>query len=139
MSRSALQASNTNIQNVVANGQINVGNIKLRFGRDLGVNNGSIVIKTCGYYKISEVVTIQPTAIGEVSIKLQHNGVDIPGAIAYGYAAEANQSVTLNVNALIRVVCSNGCPCESVPDTVSLILVDGPGSVISSLSNAVKL
>ena len=130
MSKAALQASNTTVQSVVANGQINVGSIKLRFGRDIGVNNGSLAFKTCGYYKIDSSVTIQPTAIGEVAIKLQYNGADIPGAIAYGYATEASQNVTIPISSIIRVVCQNGCPCESIPDTVSVILVEGPGDVV---------
>lgn len=33
----------------------------------------------------------------------------------------------------------NGCPCESIPDTVSIVLVDGPGDVVSTLTDVVKL
>ena len=139
MSKAALQASSTSVQAIVANGQINVGNIRLRFGRDIAVNNGSVAIKTCGYYKIDTSVTIQPTAIGEVAIKLQYNGVDIPGAMAFGYATEASQNITIPVSSIIRVVCNQGCPCESIPDTVSIILVDGPGDVVSVLTDVVKL
>lgn len=139
MSKAALQASNTNVQAVIANGQINVGTIKLRFGRDIAVNNGSITFKTCGYYKVDTSVTIQPTAIGEVAIKLQHNGIDIPGAMAFGYATAADQNVTMNISSIVRVVCQNGCPCESIPDTVSIVLVDGPGDVVNVLTDVVKL
>ena len=139
MSRSALQASSTNVQSVIANSQINVGSIKLRFGRDLGLSNSSIAVKTCGYYSIEAAVTIQPTAIGETAVKLQYNGVDIPGAIAYGYATEASQNVTVNLGSIIRVTCNNGCPCENIPDTVSLVLVEGPGNVTNVLVDVVKL
>ena len=139
MSKAALQASNTTMQAVIANGLINVGTIKLRFGRDIGLSNGSVSFKTCGYYAIDALVTIQPTAIGEVAIKLQHNGVDIPGAIAYGYATEASQNVTIPLSSMIRVVCQNGCPCESIPDTVSIVLVEGPGNVTSVLTEVAKL
>lgn len=139
MSKAALQASSTNVQAVIANGQINVGNAKLRFGRDIAVNNGSISIKTCGYYKIDSSVIIQPTAIGEVAVKLQHNGADIPGAISFGYATVADQNVTMNLSSIVRVVCQNGCPCESIPDAVSIVLVDGPGDVVSTLTDVVKL
>lgn len=139
MSKAALQASSTSVQAVIADGQINVGNARLRFGRDIGINNGSLTFKSCGYYKVDYLVTIQPTAIGETSVKLQHNGVDIPGAIAYGYATVADQNVTLNISTIIRVVCNNGCPCESIPDTVSSILVTGPGNVTSVLVDVVKL
>lgn len=139
MSRAALQASNTSIQTLPANASINVGTIKLRFGRDINLENGSIAIKTCGYYDIDEIITIQPTAIGEVTVKLQHNGVDIPGAIAYGYATEASQNVTLNLSSLIRVKANCGCPCESIPDTVTAILVEGAGDVVSVLASVTKL
>lgn len=139
MSKAALQASNINIQNVDANGQINVGSPRLRFGRDVSTNNGSISIKSCGYYSVDCSVTVQPTAIGDVEVKLQHNGVDIPGAIAYGYATEASQSVTLDLGTLIRVTCNNGCPCENIPDTVTPILVTGAGEVVSVLTKVVKL
>lgn len=139
MSKAALQAINTSTQNVEANGQINIGNPKLRFGRDICINNGSVSIKTCGYYNIDCAITVQPTATGEVAVKLQHNGVDISGAIAYGYATEASQSVTLNLGSIIRVTCNNGCPCESIPDTVTPILVSGAGEVASVLTKVVKL
>lgn len=139
MSKAALQAINTSTQNVEANGQINIGNPKLRFGRDICINNGSVSIKTCGYYNIDCAITVQPTAIGEVAVKLQHNSVDIPGAIAYGYATEASQSVTLNLGSIIRVTCNNGCPCESIPDTVTPVLVSGAGEVASVLTKVVKL
>ena len=139
MSKAALQASNTSIQNVVVDSQINVGSINLRFGRDVCVNNGSVVIKTCGYYKIDQTVTVAPTEIGTVAVKMQHNGVDIPGAISYGYASAADQNVTLNLSSIIRVVCNNGCPCEDIPDTVSLILVSGAGAVSPVLTDVVKL
>lgn len=139
MSRAALQASNTTIQTLPANASINIGTIKLRFGRDIILENGSIGIKTCGYYDINETITVQPTAIGEVSVKLQHNGVDIPGAIAYGYATEASQPVTLNLNSIIRVKANCGYPCEAIPDTVTAILVDGAGDVVSVLASVTKL
>lgn len=139
MSRSALQASSTNVQSVAVDGQIGINSIKLRFGRDLGVNNGSIVIKSCGYYSVEASVTIQPSAVGPVGAKLQYNGADIPGAVAYGYAAVEDQNVTLNLSSIVRVVCNNGCPCESIPDTVSIVLIEGPGNVTSVLAEAVKL
>lgn len=139
MSRAALQASNVSTQNVADNGLISVGSIKLRYGRDIGVNEGSLIFKGCGYYAIDEMITVQPSAIGEVSVKLQHNGVDIPGAIAYGYATVANQSVTLNIQSIIRVVCDS-CPCENLPDSVSLILVSGGSAVVVDvLAKAIKL
>ena len=139
MSRAALQASNTNVQSVVEGGAINVGSVNLRFGRDICTNNGSAVIKTCGYYDCHQTVTIQPTAAGEVAVKLQHNGVDIPGAIAYGYATAAAQNVTLSLDALLRVTCNNGCPCDSIPDTLTTVLVAGPGDVTSVLTSVSKL
>lgn len=139
MSKSALQASNTSVQSVLANGSINVGSPKLRFGKDICLNNGSIVLKNCGYYSINQTITIQPTAIGEVAVKLQHNGADILGAISYGYATEASQNVTLNVSAIVKVNPGNGCPCENLPDTITTILVDVPGDVVSVLTDVVKL
>lgn len=138
MSKAALQASNTTIQNVVVDEQINVGSVKLRFGRDICTNNGSIVLKNNGYYAIDTTVTVQPTAIGEVAVKLQHNGADIPGAISYGYASVASQNVTLNINTIVRVA-NTGCPCESIPDTISIILVEGAGTVSPVLIEAYKL
>lgn len=139
MSKAALQASNVSVQSVDVNGQINIGNPKLRFGRDICANNGSVSIKTCGYYNVNCVITVQPTAIGEVAVKLQHNGNDISGAIAYGYATEASQNVTLNLGSIIRVICNNGCPCESIPDTVTPVLVTGAGEVVSVLTTVIKL
>lgn len=139
MSKAALQASNTSSQNVIADGNINVGSIRLKFGRDITINSGNVAIKSCGYYTVNQLVTIQPTAIGPVAVKLQHNGVDIPGAIAYGYATVADQNVTLNLGSiLVRVKCMDGCPCENIPDTLTTVLVEGPGVVTSVVTSVVK-
>lgn len=138
MSRAALQAVNTNSQTVAEGGSINVGTIKLRFGRDLGINNGSVIVKTCGYYSVIFNVTVQPTEIGEVSVALQHNGVDIPGVVSYGYATEVGQNVTLTIPTLIRVVCDNGCPCESIPDTITAVLTSGSGTVTSVVAEVTR-
>lgn len=138
MSRSALQAVNVSNQNVAEGGLINVGTIKLRFGRDLGVNNGSVIVKTCGYYNLSFTITVQPTAVGGVSVQLQHNGVDIPGIVSYGYATAENQNVTLNLSTLVRIACNNGCPCESIPDTFSAVLTSGAGIVTSVVAEAIR-
>ena len=139
MSKAALQASNTSSQNLIAGASINVGSLRLKFGRDIAINSGNIAIKTCGYYTISQNVVIQPTGIGPVAVKLQHNGIDIPGAIAYGYATVADQNVSLSIpSTLIRVKCGDGCPCETIPDTLTTVLVEGPGVVTSVLTNAVR-
>ena len=139
MSKAALQASNNNVQSVVNGSQISVGSINLRFGRDICVNEGSIVFKSCGYYMIDCSVTAQPEAIGEVAVKLQHNGVDIPGATTFGYASAADQNVTMKLSAMIRVTTNNSCPCQNLPDTLSCVLVDGAGDVVGVMTDVVKL
>ena len=77
-----------------------------------------------GYYTADCCVSVAPTAAGPVTVALYNNGVQIPGAIAYGAVSTAGDSVTLPIITTIR----QGCCCDSA-DNLTCVLIEGAGTV----------
>ena len=77
-----------------------------------------------GYYKIDCNVSVVPTETGAVTVALYDNGVQIPGAIAYGSVDTAGNAVTLPLETTIR----QGCNCDSA-DNITVVLINGAGTV----------
>jgi len=57
-------------------------------------------------------------------VALYDNGVQIPGAIAYGSVGTAGNAVTLPIETTIR----QGCCCNGV-DSITVVLLEGAGDV----------
>lgn len=87
----------------------------------------------CGYYEADVVATVEPTAVGNVTVALFENNVQIPGAIASGYAGTADVPVTLPIATTIR----KGCNCDGASQIV-LKLIEGPGNVTNVSTRVVK-
>lgn len=106
---SALYMANTSEQDLAANAQIPFGSIIRRFGRYCNVEGSDVVIGDCrskdgqGYYSVDCSVTLEPTAIGNVSAQLYVNGQPYPGAVQTGYAATAGNPVPLSLTATVRL------------------------------------
>lgn len=106
---SALYTANTSEQAILANAQIPFGTIVRRFGRFCDVNGSDVVIGDCctrdgnGYYKVNCSVTLEPTAIGNVSVQLYLNGEPYTGAVATGYSAAEGNPVNLSFPAIVRL------------------------------------
>ena len=124
MGRSLIQTVNQSEQNVAANSIISLGSVLRRFGCNLRLSGNAIEINGEGYYKVDANVSVAPTAAGPVTVALYENGVQIPGAIAYGTAAAAGDSVTLPLETVIR----EGCCCDGA-DNLTCVLIEGPGVV----------
>lgn len=124
MSRSLIQVANPSSQTVVLNGIIPLGSTQRRFGCDLRLSGNGIEIDGTGYFTVDCTVSVAPTAIGDVTVALYNNGVQIPGAIAYGEVSTAGNAVTLALNTTIR----RGCCCDS-GDNLTCVLLAGPGTV----------
>ena len=124
MSRSLIQTVNQSSQTVAANSIISLGSVLRRFGCNCRLSGNAIEVTGEGYYKIDANVSVAPTAAGAVTVALFNNGVQIPGAIAYGTAATADDSVTLPIESTIR----QACCCDSA-DSLTLVLIEGAGTV----------
>lgn len=67
------------------------------FGTSVGIFNP-------GYYKVSAHVSYTPTAAGDVTISLQQNGVDIPGATAT-FTGVLGVTEQVSFDVLVRKTC----------------------------------
>lgn len=124
MSRSLIQTANQSAQTVAANSIISLGSTQRRFGCNLRLSGNGIEINGEGYYTVDCCVSVVPTAAGPVTVALYNNGVQIPGAIAYGAVSTAGDSITLPITATIR----QGCCCDSA-DNLTCVLIEGAGTV----------
>ena len=124
MGRSLIQTINQSAQNVAANSIISLGSVLRRFGCNLRLSGNAIEINGEGYYKVDANVSVAPTAAGPVTVALYENGVQIPGAIAYGSVSTAGNSITLPIQTTIR----EGCCCDGA-DSLTCILIEGAGVV----------
>lgn len=124
MGRSLIQTANQSIQTVAENSIINPGSTQRRFGCNLRLSGNGIEVNGEGYYTVDANVTVAPTAIGEVTVALYNNGVQIPGAIASGSVSTAENPVNLSIVTTIR----QGCCCDSA-DNITCVLLAGAGEV----------
>lgn len=133
MSRSLIQTANQSQQNVATNSIISLGSVQRRFGCNLRLSGNAIEVNGEGYYAVDVDTSIAPTAAGPVTIALFNNGVQVPGAIAYGSVTTAGNPTTLCINATIR----QGCCCDSA-DNLTCVLLEGAGVVRNISVRVVK-
>ena len=124
MSRSLIQTTNQTTQAVAVNGIISLGSVLRRFGCNCRLSGNAVECVGEGYYKVDVNVSVAPTATGAVTVALYNNGVQVPGAIAYGSVSTAANPVTLPIETTIR----QGCCCDSA-DSLTVVLVEGAGDV----------
>lgn len=124
MSKSLIQVANQSNVAVAEDSIIPLGSVQRRFGCNCRLSGNGIECVGEGYYKIDVTVSVAPTATGPVTVALYNNGVQVPGAIAYGSVSTAANPVTLPIEATIR----QGCCCDSA-DTLTVVLVEGAGTV----------
>lgn len=124
MGKSLIQVANQSQQNVNDDSIISLGSVQRRYGCNLRLSGNAIEVTGEGYYKADASVSVEPTVEGPVTVALYKNGVQIPGAIAYGTASAAEVPVTLPIVATIRQTCC----CDSA-DNLTLVLLEGAGIV----------
>lgn len=127
MGKSLIQTTNQSQQNVANNSIISLGSVQRRYGCNLRLSGNGIEIDGEGYYEVNCDVSVAPTAAGPVTVALFNNGVQIPGAIAYGSVSTAGNSVTLPILGTIRQRCCDGA------DNLTCVLVAGAG-VVNNIS-----
>ena len=133
MSKSLIQLYNESTQAVTENNVINLGSVLRRYGCNLRLSGGAVEIDGPGYYEANVIATIEPTAVGNVTVALFDNNVQIPGAIASAYASLAESPVVLPIVTTIR----KGCNCDGASQIV-LKLIEGPGNVTNVSTKIVK-
>lgn len=132
MARSLIQTVNPSPQDVAEGGIIALGTTQRRFGCNLRLSGNGIEANGQGYYTFDGTVSVEPTAAGPVTVALFDNGVQVPGAIAYGQAAAAGNPVTLPIVSTIR----QGC-CDPAHN-LTVVLIEGPGSVTNISTRTIK-
>lgn len=120
MGRSLIQTINQSEQAIAENGVFTLGTVQRRYGRDLRLSGNGIEATGTGYFSIDASVSVAPTAAGPVTVALYDNGVQVPGAIAYGTAAGAGDPVNLGIVSTVR----RGCCCAGA-DNLTLVLIEG--------------
>ena len=133
MGRSLIQTANPSTQTIAVNSIIPLGSVQRRFGCNLRMSGNAIEVSGEGYYTVDADVSVAPTAAGPVTVALYNNGVQIPGAIAYGSVTTADNPTTLCINCTIR----QGCCCDSA-DNLTCVLVAGAGTVNNISVRVVK-
>lgn len=133
MSRSLIQTANQSSQNVAVNSIISLGSVQRRFGCNLRLSGNGIEVNGEGYYTIDCDVSVAPTAAGLVTVAVYNNGVQIPGAIAYGSVTTAGNPTELSINTTVR----QGCCCDSA-DNLTCVLLAGAGVVQNISVRVVK-
>lgn len=132
MGKSLIQTTNQSQQNVAVNSIISLGSVLRRYGCNLRLSGNGIEVTGEGYYKIDSNVSVSPTAAGPVTVALYNNGVQIPGAIAYGSVSTAGNPITLPLETTIR----QACCCDSA-DNITCVLFEGAG-VVDNISVRVE-
>ena len=133
MSKSLIQLYNESTQTVTENNVINLGSVLIRYGCNLRLSGGAVEIDGPGYYEANVIATVEPTAVGDVTVALFENNVQIHGAIASAYASLAESPVVLPIVTTIR----KGCNCDGASQIV-LKLIEGPGNVTNVSTKIVK-
>lgn len=103
---SAIYTANNTPQVLLGGAQIPFGSVVRRFGRFVNLDGFGITLCGQGYYECNCSITLEPTAIGNVSAQLYLNGEPYPGAVATGYSAAAGNPVNLSFPAIVRL---RGC------------------------------
>lgn len=130
MSKSVLYASNTSTQEVVAAGSsIDFGSIIRKYGSNLSLSGGNVVVKGDGYYNIDTVLTINTSTAGTVNIQVFRDGVPISGAEATS-TVDINGIYTISIPTLIRQVCC----CENI----ITVLVSGVAATVTNAAIRVE-
>lgn len=133
MSRSLIQVANQSTQSVAADSIISLGSTQRRYGCNLRLSGNGIEVNGEGYYTVTANVSVAPTATGPVTVALYNNGIQVPGAIAYGSVSTAGNPTTLSINTTVR----QGCCCDSA-DNLTLVLLAGAGNVQNVSLRVVK-
>ena len=125
MAKSAIYVANTGTQEIIENGNINLGTILRRFGCNFGLAGTGLTVAGQGYYEIKASITLVPAAEGDITVAMYKDEVAVPGASATETAAAAGDTVNLFITALVREY----CPCNDALSNLTFKVLGGNASV----------
>lgn len=99
---------------LTAGSLIPIGSVIHKQGCNLSANGSTITVKGSGYFKVTANVTVEPSAVADMTITLNKNGTPI--ATSSATPAVASDSVNITLIGVIY----NSCGCASDALTLSL-------------------
>lgn len=130
MSKSAIYTANSATQAVAIGGTLALGSIIRRFGCAVNLNGNGITLSEPGYYDVDASIVVAPTAAGTVTVTLFQDGVAVPGATASATTTAAADAVTLNIPALVRVMCNS--------NSILTLVLTGAASSVTNVAFVVE-
>ena len=131
MSQSMIQTLNSTNQELVENSIIGLGTTINRYGCDCRQNGNGIEISGSNYFEITANIVVTPAAVGNVTVTVQKNGANIPGATATGSVSTADNTVTLPIDFIIRRYC-----CCNGADTITFVINNA--ATVNNIVTSVK-
>lgn len=125
MSKSLLYGVNRTPQTIVVGDRVNFGTIVRRYGCNLNMSGGEVLVTGEGYYDLDASITFVAGAEGIATITLLKDGSVIPGASASQTVAVGDTITLVTPPSAIR----EKCGCES---TVTAVI----SGVIGVINNA---
>lgn len=109
MSKNLIFITTTTEQPVLVNGIIPLTTIQRNYGCSFQTNSNSVILRNAGYYKINASITLTGQTVGDATVQLQKNGVDVVGITSSTTITTATtETRTLNINGIVRVYCNEG-------------------------------
>ena len=116
-----LSSYNITTQEVAANGLLTFSTDRILTGCTATRNGQTFQLNKPGYYYVTfNADGAATTAVGDITVVLQHNGVAVPGATATYTATIADNATNLAFSTIIKVPPS----CCAVDNTANLTLVN---------------
>lgn len=110
---------NTNtVVNVATNSIIPYNNIKRRYGCAVQLENGNVILKKSGYYRVYGTIVVSAPTAGNVSFQLSKNNVLDTSIIDVDTITTADTEIkTLAINGIVRVYCGEEISLINVANT----------------------
>lgn len=124
MCNAAIYAANTNVQELAVGDVVNFGQIVRRFGPNLMLSGGNVVIEGKGYYDVDVNINLEGTVAGDVTLSLYRDGVRVPGATATVTTAVGSM-YSVTIPCIVRETCC----CES---EITVVISENAATVNSA-------
>lgn len=98
------------------------------------VSPTTVQLNKAGVYCIKVNASIEPTAVGDVSIQLSKDGVLLPDAQSIATGAVGDLE-SLSFDTLVQVPTNNSCACYVSPTTLQVI--NGPAATYDNITISV--
>lgn len=102
--KSALYAANTTAQTLTAGNTVNFGTIVRKYGNNITIAGGNVLVQGAGYYDMDTNLTVTADGAGTGVITLYKDGAAIPGA-SVSFTAASGSIYAFTIPAMIRQVC----------------------------------